>query len=56
MNIGDMEGLDEEIRKKIEELQNVTREKDGGDTFAKAQFNIGSVYHENNKLESALKA
>jgi len=56
MNIDDMEGLDEATKAQITAWQKVTREKDGGDTFAKAQFNIGSVYHENNKLESALKA
>lgn len=56
MNVDDLKGLDEATRKEIEELQQITRQKYGGDTFAKAQFNIGSVYHENNKLESALKA
>ena len=56
MNVDDLEGLDEAIKTQITVWQKVTREKNGGDTFAKAQFNIGSVYHENNKLESALKA
>ncbi len=56
MNIDDLKDLDEATRKKIEELLKVTREKDGGDNFAKAQFNIGSVYFGNNKLENALKA
>ncbi|WP_363323114.1 tetratricopeptide repeat protein, partial [uncultured Psychrobacter sp.] len=56
MNIDDMEGLDDATKTQITAWQKITREKDGGDTFAKAQFNIGSVYHENNKLENALKA
>ena len=56
MSIDDMEGLDEATKTQITAWQKITREKDGGDTFAKAQFNIGSVYHENNKLENALKA
>lgn len=56
MNIDDMEGLDEATKTQIAAWQTVTREKNGGDSFAKAQFNIGSVYLENNNLESALKA
>lgn len=41
MNTDDMEGLDEETRKEIEELQKVTREKDGDEAFAEAQATIG---------------
>lgn len=55
MNINDIEGLDEATKTQITAWQKITREKDGGDTFAKAQFNIGSVYYQNNKLENALK-
>ncbi|WP_394210209.1 tetratricopeptide repeat protein [Psychrobacter piscatorii] len=54
MNIDDMEGLDEETRKKIEELQKVTRERDGGEAFADAQFNIGKIFQENASDEEAI--
>ncbi|MBI0426105.1 tetratricopeptide repeat protein [Psychrobacter sp. NG27] len=54
MNIDDIEGLDEATRKKIEELRQVTREKDGSDNFAKAQFNIGIILAQNNNVLSAL--
>lgn len=56
MNIDDLEGLDEASKIQIAAWHKVTREKNGGDNFAKAQFNIGSVYLENNNLEKALKA
>ena len=56
MSINGLKDLDEATWKEIEDLQKVTREKNGGDAFAKAQFNIGSIYFENNNLESALKA
>ncbi|WP_201503284.1 DUF2971 domain-containing protein [Psychrobacter aquimaris] len=47
MNIDDMEGLDEETRKKIEELQKVTREKDGDEAFTAAQLKIFSTSFSN---------
>ena len=56
MNIDDMEGLDEETRKKIEELQKVTREKDGNAFFAQAQLTKGNLLYENNKIKEALTA
>ena len=40
MNIYDLEGLDEETRKKIEELLKITREQNRGEVFAQAQFKI----------------
>ena len=56
MNADDMDGLDEATRKEVEALQEVTRERDGNETYAEAQFEIGSIYLKNNNLESALKA
>ncbi len=56
MNADDFESLDEETLKEIEDLLKVTRERNGGDTFAKAQFNLGSIYFDNNNLKQALKA
>ena len=40
MNNDDIEGLDEATRKKIEELQKVTREEDGCRSYASAQMAI----------------
>lgn len=40
MNVDDMEGLDEETRKEIEELQKVTREKDGNESYVSSRFLI----------------
>ena len=40
MNIDDMEGLDEEARKEIEEFQKVTREKDGNESYVSSRFLI----------------
>lgn len=54
MNIDDMEGLDATARKEIEELEKVTREKDGGEAFADAQFNIGKILQENVSDEEAI--
>ncbi len=56
MSIDDLNGLSKTEQEKIKKWQRITDEKGSGDAFAKAQFNIGSVYHENDKLESALKA
>jgi len=54
MNTDDMEGLDEETRKEIEELQRITREKDGGEAFAFSQFSIGKILYENDYIDNAL--
>ena len=43
MNIDDMEGLDEETRKEIEELQKVTRKDHGDKKFASAQLEISNL-------------
>ena len=54
MNLDDMEGLDEETRKEIEELQKVTREKDGDEAYAESQFNIGIILAQGNNVSNAL--
>ncbi len=56
MNIDDMEGLDEETRQELKELQKVTREKDGNAFFAQAQLTKGNLLYENNKIKEALTA
>lgn len=55
MNIDDLEGLDEETRKKIEELQKVTRERDGGEAFADAQFQIQDYRLANKQYDLSIK-
>lgn len=40
MNIDDLEGLDEDTRKEIEKLLNITREEYGGEAYAESQFEI----------------
>jgi len=54
MNIDDMEGLDEETRKKIEELQKVTREKDGKKVYARSRFEMGAILLECGDNENAI--
>jgi TPR repeat protein len=56
MNIEDMEGLDEETRKKIEELQKVTLEKDGVELFVAAQVTFGKLLFDNGFNSRAIKA
>lgn len=53
MNIDDMESLNEETRKEIEELQKVKFES-GSKLYAEAQLSIGTILYENNYLEDAL--
>lgn len=56
MSIDDLEGLDEETRKEIEELQKVTREKDGDEAYADAQHDLGNIYASHNYLIQAMEA
>lgn len=56
MNIDELEGLDEETRKKIEELEKVTREKDGNEAFAEAQATIGELLIKKKKPKKAIEA
>ncbi|GAA0800159.1 tetratricopeptide repeat protein [Psychrobacter piscatorii] len=56
MNIDDMESLDEETRKEIEELRRITPEKHGNAFFAQAQFNLGATFIKNGNIEEALEA
>ena len=53
MNIDELEGLDAETRKEIEELQKVTR-IDGLKIYALAQLQIGRILVENNGFNEAL--
>lgn len=55
MNIDDLEGLDEDTRKELEELQKVTREG-GGTAFAQAQFGIYNHRIDNKQYNLALEA
>ena len=54
MNIEDMEGLDEETRQEIKELQRITPEKHGNKFFAQAQFNLGATFIKIGNIEEAL--
>ncbi|WP_440454482.1 hypothetical protein [Psychrobacter sp. ASPA161_9] len=40
MNIDDLKGLNKATRKEIEELQKVTREKDGSESYVSSRFLI----------------
>lgn len=55
MDIDDIEGLDEATRKEIEELQNVTREKDGVEAFVNAQHRLGHIYASHDDLIQAME-
>lgn len=44
MNLDDLEGLDEATLKEIEELEKVTREKDGGEAFSEEKVYIDKIY------------
>ena len=48
--------MDKEVQKEIAELSKITREKDGGEEYAKAQFNIGTKYLEQGESQKALQA
>ena len=56
MDIDDLKGLDEETKKEIEELQKVTREKDGDEAYALAQFNMGKKFEDIGIVEKALES
>ena len=49
-----MEGLDEETRQEIKELQRITPEKHGNKFFAQAQFNLGATFIKIGNIEEAL--
>ena len=53
MNIDD---LDNETRKKMEELQKITREKDGAQDYAKAQTDKGLIYYNNDQFQESYQA
>ena len=56
MNVDDLEGLNEDTRKEIEELEKVTREEDGNGAYAESQFRIGKLLYENYKTKGAVSA
>ena len=56
MDTDDLKDLDDETRKEIEELLKVTREEDGDEAYAEAQFRIGMLLYKNKKVKGALSA
>ena len=56
MNTDDTDGLHEATLREIEELQKVTREKDGDEAYALAKFNIGKKFEELGVIEEALES
>lgn len=56
MNINDMESLDETIRKELEALEKVTREKDGDEAFAMSRFHIFKKTYLLEEYEIGIKA
>jgi len=55
MNIDDMEGLDEETREKIEELQKVTRESESDEQFSLAQRKLAEIFYKHGLLDEAVR-
>lgn len=55
MNIDDLTGLDDKTRKEVEELLQVTREKDGFKLFLVAQVKLGKLLLDNSLNEDAIK-
>ncbi|MBU5616742.1 DUF2971 domain-containing protein [Psychrobacter sp. TAE2020] len=56
MNIDDLKDLDDETRKEIEELQKVTREKDGGEAFTDARLKIFNLSYYSKQRPLGYKA
>lgn len=56
MNSDDLKGLNQATREEIEELQKVTREKDGDNNFSEAQAIIGELLIKENKTKEAIDA
>lgn len=55
MNVDDLKDLDDETRKEIEELQKVTRESDGNESFATSQADIALILSNLGYTEQALE-
>lgn len=55
MNVIDLKDLDDEMRKKIEELLKITSEKDGFKLFLAAQVTLGKLLLDNSLHEGAIK-
>ena len=56
MNVDDLKDLDDKTRKEIEELEKVTRKKDGDEAYAKAQIDKAGIFYDYNKFENAYQA
>lgn len=54
MNVDDLKDLDDDTRKEIEDLQKVTRGKDGNEAFAISAFVIATTLYESGHIEDAL--
>ena len=56
MNIDESEGLDEAARKQIKKLKKVTREKNGCESYAKAQIEKADIYYNFDQFENSYLA
>ena len=55
MNVDDLKGLDDETCRKVAELLQVTREKDGDEEYISAQFELEDYMNKNEKYELGVK-
>ena len=55
MNVDDLKGLDDETCRKVAELLQVTREKDGDEEYISAQFELEDYMDKNKKYELGVK-
>ena len=55
MNLDDMEGLDEETRKEIEELQKVIRKSASDEKFSLAQRKLAEIYYRYGLFDEAVR-
>ena len=55
MNVDDLKGLDDETCRKVAELLQVTREKEGDEEYISAQFELEDYMNKNEKYELGVK-
>ena len=55
MNTDDLKGLDEETRKRIEELEKVTRNGNSDETFSLAKRKLAEIYYKSRLLDEAVR-
>lgn len=55
MNINNLKDLDDETRKKIEELQKVTRKSESDESFSFAQRQLAEIYYRYGLLDEAIR-